>query len=87
MHRRHDFGDGDKPDHRSHQTYTATRGNTVNASGTNVVLTPIPPADFNRMRQEVGTATLATQQVTAPTGTAPAAVAAQVAAPFISPAK
>lgn len=69
------------------QTYTATRGNTVNASGTNVVLTPIPPADFNRMRQEVGTATLATQQVTAPTGTAPAAVAAQVAAPFISPVK
>lgn len=69
------------------ETFTATRGNTVNASGTNVVITPIPLADFNRIKAEVGTATLATQQGTAPAGTTAAAVAAQVAAPFISPVR
>ena len=69
------------------ETFTATRGNTVNASGTNVVLTPIPQADFDRMRAEVGTATLAVQQVTKPAGTTAEAVAVQVAAPFISPVR
>lgn len=69
------------------ETFTATGGNTVNASGTNVVITPIPQADFNRMRAEVGTATLATQQVTAPAGTTAAAVAVQAVRPFISPVR
>lgn len=69
------------------ETFTATPGNTVNASGTNVIITPIPQADFNRMRAEVGTATVAVQQVTAPAGTTATAVATQVATPFISPVR
>lgn len=69
------------------ETFTATRGNTVNASGTNVVLTPIPLADFNRMTADIRTATLATQVVSAPAGTTAATVAAQAAQPFISPVR
>ena len=69
------------------ETFTATRGNTLNASGTNVVITPIPLADFNRLLGEVGTATLATRKERALAGTTAAAVAARVAAPFISPVR
>ena len=70
------------------ELFTVTRGNTGTASGSNIVLTPIPPADFNRMKADIGTATLAVQEVRPPAGRPPPSaseVAAQVVKPFISP--
>lgn len=64
------------------ETFTATAGNTVDASGPQVVLTPITQAVFDQRKAEIGTATKAVVDFRFPTGTTGASVGYQAIYPF-----
>ena len=64
------------------ETFTATAGNTVDASGPQVVLTPISQADFDRQKSAIGTATKAVVDFRTPAGTTAISTGYQAIYPF-----